>query len=203
MYMYTVSEFAKKVGVTVHTVQRWDRDGKLTARRTHTNRRYYTDEDVAHVLGYVLPPPTRRTVAYCRVSSQSQKADLVNQRQLVEQFCVARGLIVDEWIEEVGGGLNLKRRKFLKLIEAIIDQDIKILVIAHKDRLARFGYDLIAHLCEKYACELLVMNSESLSPQEELVQDLMTIIHTFSSRLYGLRNYKKALQKALEDDTNS
>ena len=200
--MYTVSEFAKKVGVTVHTVQRWDRDGKLTARRTHTNRRYYTDEDVAHVLVSVLPPPTRRTVAYCRVSRQSQKADLVNQRQLVEQFCVARGLIVDEWIEEVGGGLNLKRRKFLKLIEAIIDQDIKILVIAHKDRLARFGYDLIAHLCEKYACELLVMNSESLSPQEEMVQDLMTIIHTFSSRLYGLKNYKKALQKALEDDTN-
>ena len=76
-------------------------------------------------------------------------------------------------------------------------------VIAHQDRLARFGFALLKHLCETHETELLVMNTETLSPEQELVQDLMTITHCFSSRLYGLRNYRKALEKALKDENRS
>lgn len=198
--MYTPSEFARKVGVTVNTLQRWDREGRLVAKRTHTNRRYYTDDDLQAVLGH-SSMPSRRSIVYCRVSSQAQKPDLQNQRQMLEQFCAAKGVAVDEWIEEIGGGMNFKRKKFLALIDQIVAGEIETLVIAHKDRLARFGFDLLEHLCEQAGCRLMVMNSESLSPEREMVEDLMTIVQCFSSRLYGLRNYRKTLKKAIEDDT--
>jgi putative resolvase len=191
--MYTIGEFAKQVGVAVHTLQRWDREGRLRPKRTLSNRRYYTDEDVAAVLGNAPPERQKQTVVYLRVSSPNQKPDLANQRQVLEQFCSARGLAVDEWIAEIGGGLNFQRKRFLAIVDGIIAGDIGTLVIAHKDRLTRFGFDLIAHLCEQQQCELVVLNTESLSPEQEMVRDLMTIIHCFSSRLYGLRNYRKAL----------
>jgi putative resolvase len=197
--MYTIAEFAEKVHVSVKTIQKWDREGKLPARRTLTNRRYYTDEDVTKVLGENPSPDRRKVVAYCRVSSQNQKLDLRNQRTMMEQFCTAKGLGVDEWIEEIGGGLNFQRKKFLALIDSILTDQVSCLVVAHKDRLTRFGSDLIHHLCEDHQCELVIMNTEQLSPEAEMVQDLMTIVHCFSSRLYGLRNYQKALKEALRD----
>ncbi len=202
--MYTPAEFAEKTGVTVHTLQRWDREGRLIAKRTHTNRRYYTDEDVQRVLGHVKAVEVQKaSVVYCRVSSAAQKPDLVNQRQMLEQFCAARGIAVDEWIDEIGDGLNFKRKHFLSLIDRVVAGEIGTLVIAHKDRLARFGSDLVEHLCEQAGCVLLVMNSESLSPEREMAEDLMTIVHGFSSRLYGLRTYRKALKKALTEDLES
>jgi predicted site-specific integrase-resolvase len=195
--MYTIGEFAKLIGVVPKTLQRWDREGRLKAHRTVTNQRYYTDEDLSRVLGLPTPAKKKRCVVYCRVSSPAQKRDLGNQRQNLEQFCTARGLVVDEWIEEIGGGLNFKRKQLLALVDGIVAAEIGTLVIAHKDRLARFGFPLIEHLCEVHRCELIVMNNQSLSPEQELTQDLLTILHCFSSRLYGLRNYRKTLKEAL------
>jgi predicted site-specific integrase-resolvase len=195
--MYTIGEFAKLAGVVPKTLQRWDREGRLKAHRTVTNQRYYTDEDLAIVLGLEKHAKKKRCVVYCRVSSPAQKRDLGNQRQNLEQFCTARGLVVDEWIEEIGGGLNFKRKQLLALVDGIVAAEIGTLVIAHKDRLARFGFPLIEHLCEVHRCELIVMNNQSLSPEQELTQDLLTILHCFSSRLYGLRNYRKTLKEAL------
>jgi len=195
--MYTIGAFAKKVGIAVHTLQRWDREGRLHPKRTLSNRRYYTEDDVATVLGISPAPQHKKSVVYLRVSSPTQKPDLAHQRDVLEQFCSARGVRVDEWIEEIGGGLNFKRKHFLALVDGIVAQEIGILVIAHQDRLTRFGFDLMAHLCEAHHCELLVMNTESLSPEQEMVHDLMSIIHCFSRRLYGLRKYRKALKEAL------
>lgn len=204
--MYTIGMFAKRVGVAVHTVQRWDREGRLKARRTLSNRRYYTEEDVVAVLGPLghhgddMVQNQRRCVAYCRVSSPAQKPDLRHQRQALEHFCRSRGLLVDDWIEEIGGRLNVQRKQFLRVVDGIIAGDIGALVIAHTDRLARFGFDLIVHECVVHDCELLILNTEnteSLSPEQELVQDLMTIMHCFSSRLYGLHSYRKTLKQAL------
>lgn len=201
--MYTVSQFAKKVGVSVKTLQKWDRLGVLPAQRTVTNRRYYTDEELAHALRLPRVNKERRTIGYCRVSSQAQKPDLLNQRLMLEQWCEQQHLNVDEWIMEIGGGLNFERKQFLRLVDAILDGQVERVVLAHQDRLARFGYQLLVHLCHTHHCELLVMNTEELSPEQELVQDLITITHCFSSRLDGLRNYRKALQKALKDDQSA
>jgi predicted site-specific integrase-resolvase len=137
----------------------------------------------------------RKIVAYCRVSSQAQKPDLKNQREAIERYCLASAKSNVEYVEEVGGGLNFKRKKFLVLLDSL--PELSEIIIAHKDRLARFGFDLLKHLCEKNNVELTVINIEKLSPEQEMVQDLMTIIHCFSSRLYGLRNYRKIVKDAL------
>ena len=199
MNTYSITQFAKLVGVSVKTLQRWDREGRLSPARTPTKRRVYTDEHLAQILPR-RHPAERKTVVYMRVSSQEQKPDLVNQRTVLEQFCAARGIVVTEWVSEVAGGLNFTRPRFLALVDQIVTNQVALVVIAHKDRLMRFGFDLFAHLCRRHACELVVMNTETLSPEQEMVQDLMTIVHCFSSRLYGLHNYRKALSQALKDD---
>ena len=194
------AQFAKLAGVSVKTLQRWDREGRLKpATRTPGNRRLYSPEQLNQMLNRVSKTK-QDTIATLRVSSQAQKPDLSNQRAALEQFCIARGIAVDEWISEIGGGLNFKRPKFSDLVDRIIHSALSTLVIAHKDRLARFGVELLAHLCETHGCQIVVRNTESLSPEQELVQDLMTIMHCFSSRLDGLRNYRKAIQKAMRDD---
>lgn len=199
MNTYNVTEFAKLLGVAVITLQRWDREGRLKALRTPSNRRLYTDEHLRQARG--LPPKAQRlTIAYARVSSQAQKPDLDNQMRVLEDFCAANGWAVDQWVKEVGGGLNFKRPKFLKLIDLVMLGRAGRVVVAHKDRLARFGYDLLEHLCKVNGCDLVVMNQESLSPEQEMVQDMLAIVHCFSARLYGLRNYRKALKEALAVD---
>lgn len=195
--MYTASKFAKLVGVTVKTLQRWDRTGRLTALRTATNRRYYNDTHLAQALQ--TPRAERRTVCYCRVSSQAQRPDLKNQRQVLEQFLAAKGIANAEFVEEVGGGLNLARPLFQQLVFDVEDGKVGRLIIAHKDRLCRFGFDLIKSICSRKGCELLELDQERLSPEQEMVQDLLAIVHCFSSRLYGLRNYRKSLQAALAE----
>jgi predicted site-specific integrase-resolvase len=198
MDTYSIAQFARRVGVSVKTLQRWDREGRLIPTRTPTNRRVYTDEHLYQVLPQ-RQSAERATVVYMRVSSQAQKPDLANQRRVLEDFCAARGLAVTEWVSEVGGGLNFKRPRFLALVDRIVTHQVAMVVLAHKDRLMRFGFDLFAHLCRRHQCELVVMNTETLSPEQEMVQDLMTITHCFSARLYGLRNYRKALDRALQE----
>jgi len=197
--LMNISEAAKYVGRTVSTLQRWEREGVLTpTSRTLTNRRLYTHAQLDAFLGYRKISVPTRIIVYCRVSSRSQKPDLKNQRRVLEDFCIARGIANPEWFEEIGGGLNFKRQKFTAIMEAIENGEVKSLIIAHKDRLTRFGFDWFEALCKRKDCELLVLNNEFLSPEQEMVQDLMTIIHCFSSRLYGLRNYKKYLKQALK-----
>ncbi len=193
----TITEAARLVGLHVKTLQRWDRDGKWLAKRTSTNRRYYTQEQVDEYLRTPVKEETRRVIVYCRVSSAAQRPDLENQTRIVSEFCAARGLSDIDVITEIGGGLNFKRPKFTSVLDAVVRREVSHLVIAHKDRLARFGFDLLSHLCEVAGTELLVLNQEHLSPEREMVEDMLAIVHCFSARLYGLRNYRKALVKAL------
>ena len=201
--MYSVAHFAQQVGVSVKTLQRWDREGRLTAKRTVTGRRYYDEADLAIALNLPTRPEARRTIAYCRVSSPAQRPDLQNQRAALERYTQEKQIAVDEWVMEIGGGLNFERKRFLKVVDAILGGEVERVVIAHQDRLARFGFALLKHICETHQTELVVMNTETLSPEQELIQDLMSIVHCFSSRLYGLRTYRKALEKTLKDENRA
>jgi predicted site-specific integrase-resolvase len=198
----TLGEAAKYIRRGAKTLQRWDREGLLVAGRTKTDRRVYTraqlDEFVGRTAGGPASVTPTRVIAYCRVSSSAQRPDLKNQRATLEQFCLVRALDGVEYIEEIGGGLNFHRKQFLEIFDAIGAGHVKMLVIAHKDRLVRFGYEWFERHCKMHGCTILVLNQESLSPEQEMVQDLMTIVHCFSARLYGLRNYKKHLQKAID-----
>lgn len=179
------------IGRSVSTLQRWDREGVLPARRTPTNRRYYTHDDYLRVIGQKACE--RRVVAYARVSSAGQKGDLKNQREALEAFCLARGKAVADWMEDIGSGLNYKRKHFLRLMEMVERGEVSEIVVAHKDRLVRFGFEWFEKFCRDHGAAIVVMNAESLSPQEEMTRDLLSIIHCFSSRLYGLRKYKKTI----------
>ena len=194
---------ARRLGVTVKTLQRWDRSGLFAPlTRSPTGLRLYSESQLATRLGLPLPTASRRVVAYCRVSSAAQKPDLRTQRRVLEEFCVARALAGVEFVEEVGGGLNFRRRRLLELTDAIGRREVGTLVLAHRDRLTRFGFEWFEHFAHMNGCELLVLNQERLSPEQEMVQDMMTIVHCFSSRLYGLRNYRRQLDAALKQDAS-
>lgn len=194
---YKPKDFAELLGVSVKTLQRWDRDGILKANRTPTDRRYYTYDQFLQFKGLETKNDIRDTVIYARVSTKNQKDDLQNQVLFLRQFCNARGIIVDQCIEDFGSGLNYNRKKWNKLIDEVMENKIKTIVISSKDRFIRFGYDWFEKLCLKFNTKIIVVNNESLSPNEELVQDIISILHVFSCRLYGLRKYKNQIK---EDD---
>jgi putative resolvase len=150
----------------------------------------------ARVLQPGFDADRRKVVVYCRVSSPGQKTDLASRVAAMRQFCLARGLAVDEWVSEVGGGMNLRRKKFLALMDAIDRGEVAVLVVAHKDRLARFGFEFLEHVAARNGCEIVVADQEPLSPQQELVEDLLAVVYTFSCRLDGLRRYEKELEVA-------
>src|SRR3981189_1494157 len=112
----------------------------------------------------------------------------------MERFCLARGLRVDEWLTEIGGGMDLTRREFVAVMDAIECGEIATLVVAHQDRVARFGFDYLEHVAKNNDCDIVVANQQSLSPDQELVHDLVPVVHTFSGRLPGLRRYDETLQ---------
>ena len=193
--VYRVKEFAKLIGKSPSTLRRWEKEGKIKPSRSAGNQRYYTDQDLQTALNIKFADPAGKTIVYCRVSSRGQLPELKHQVTAMEEFCRGRGLAVDEWISEIGGGMNFKRKKFLKLMRQIRLGEVETIVVAHKDRLVRFSYEFIEEFASWYGCSIIVANSISLSPQEELVNDLMSVVHTFSCRLYGLRSYKKQIKK--------
>jgi predicted site-specific integrase-resolvase len=186
---YNISEFARRIGRSASTVRRWEREGLIRSKRLPSGHRYFDEDDVRGILG--KSDEKRLTIVYCRVSSHGQKDDLQSQVSAMEHYCLGAGIAVDEWIQEIGGGMNFKRKKFLELMDRIAAGDISRLIVAHKDRLVRFGFDLLDHIAKCNSCIIEVVNQESLSPQEEMTEDLLSIVHTFSCRLYGMRKYKR------------
>ncbi len=204
--MLTLSRAAARAGVHVKTLQRLDRVGRLTATgRTATGRRWYAEADVDAFFG-ISPEqklPDARPFVHCRVSSAAQKPDLLNQKRVLGDLCAARGLVDVIWVEEVGGGLDFGRPEFLDLMDRVERGEASHLVIAHRDRLTRFGYPWFERFATRHGCQVLVLDDERLAPEREMVEDLMTIVHCFSDRLYGLRNTKKHLKQSLASHDGS
>ena len=192
---YKPKDFAELLGVSVKTLQRWDRDGILKANRTPTDRRYYTYDHYLQFKGIQTENDIRDTVIYARVSTRNQKDDLQNQVEFLKQFCNAKGIIVNQCVEDFGSGLNYNRKKWNRLLDEVMANKIKTIVISNKDRFIRFGYDWFEKFCEKFNTKIIIVNNETLSPNEELVQDIISILHVFSCRLYGLRKYKNQIKE--------
>jgi predicted site-specific integrase-resolvase len=191
---YKPKQFAELLNVSVKTLQRWDRDNILKAFRTPTNMRYYTHKQYLEFKG-IKSDDSKKTVIYTRVSTNNQKNDLKNQIKFLQDYVNAKGIISDEVIQDIGSGLNYNRKHWNRLLVDCIENKVGKIVITHKDRFIRFGYDWFERFLQRYNVEIIVVNNELLSPQEELVQDIISILHVFSCRIYGLRKYKKKIQE--------
>ena len=185
-----ISQAAKELGVSQETLRRWEAAGKIEVERTPNGHRRY---DLTKLYGLVPRPPaaSHPTLAYARVSSHDQKEDLVRQVSLLESFCAANGWTY-EVIQDLGSGLNYQKKGLQQLIKRICSGEVGRLVLTHKDRLLRFGAELVFSLCEVYHTEVVLINQGEgpLSFEEELAQDVLEIITVFSARLYGSRSHK-------------
>lgn len=188
--LVSMGEAAKHFGVAQSTLRRWDKDGTLVAKRTENGHRRY---DLSEIRPHPLNKPPKldqKTIAYGRVSSRDQKDDLQRQAQLLELYCAKQGWVF-ETITDHGSGMNYKKKGLQTLLSDILDNKIERLVITHKDRLLRFGAELVFMICEARDVEVVIINQgEELSFEQELAQDILEIITVFSARLYGSRSKK-------------
>ena len=195
-----IGEAAALLGVSVVTLRKWEASGELVpARKTAGGTRFYAVTDLME-LGDADAP----TVCYARVSSHDQSADLERQHAMLEAYCAAKGWR-SEVIKDLGGGMNYRKPGLNKLLEMILRKQMKRLVITHKDRLLRFGSELVFALCAHQQIEIIIIHKgEQPTFEEELAKDVLEIITVFSARLYGSRSKKnreliEAMKKAAEE----
>ena len=198
MRYYTINKFSKIVGVTAQTLRNWDKSGRLKPH--HTSRsgyRYYSEEQLNQILE--IKPKKKTVIGYCRVSSPKQKDDLTRQIDNLKTYLLAQGKPF-EIISDIGSGINCRRKGLLELIERISKNEIEKVVVLYKDRLSRFGFELIEYVASLYGCEIEVVDNTQKTEQEELVEDLVQIITVFSCKLQGRRaNKARKLIKELVD----
>ena len=194
-------EFSQRIGKSVSTLQRWDREKILIAHRTPTNRRFYTENQYNEYMGISIPDSSMNVI-YARVSTRNQKDGLVNQVEFLKTYCNAKGVIVDEVITDIGSGLDYNRKQWNELLDKVIKGKINTVYITYTDRFVRFGFDWFKQFCNKFGTKIVVVNNKELSPEEEITEDLTNIIHIFSSQFHGIRKYFQGL-KVNKDDKNS
>ena len=200
MTIYKVGEFAEKVGVSISTLQRWDRTDVLKSKRTPTNQRYYTDEDLNKVLNLEDETKSKRkNVGYCRVSTQGQKQNLENQQEFVSVYSLSHGVILDEIYTDIGSGLNYQRKNWSNLLKQVENNEIDKIYVTYKDRFVRFGYEWFEEFCASHGTEIIVLNQKQTSPEEELTEDLLSILHVFGERNHRFRKYKTEINKELKE----
>jgi excisionase family DNA binding protein len=201
----SISEAAEVMGVCTETLRRWEAAGKIEAERTKGGFRRF---DLAK-LQVLIPPKAkgnRETLCYARVSSSDQKSDLVTQVALLEAYCCARGWSYSV-LQDLGSGLNYQKKGLRLLIHKICNREVERLVLTNKDRLLRFGSELIFGLCEQFGVEVVIINAfEPASFEEELTNDVLEIITVFSARLYGSRSHKNkkliaSMREAVSDSS--
>ena len=182
-----IGEAANLLGITVQTLRRWEKVGHLISdRKSDGGTRYY---DVDKLFG-LQNREIDLTIGYARVSSHDQKDDLKRQAERLAGYCAIHGYNF-EIIQDLGSGMNYRKKGLKKLIDLIINQKISRLVLTHKDRLLRFGAEIIFTLCGAKNIEVVLINQgEEISFEEELAQDVLEIITVFSARLYGSRSHK-------------
>lgn len=185
----SIGRAASELGVSRDTLRRWEATGKISVERTPSGHRRY---DLSQLRG-LLPHATssdRLTLAYARVSHHSQKKDLKKQISLLETYCTDRSWEF-EIIQDQGSGMNYRKSGLRRLIQRICEGDVGRLVVTDRDRLLRFGTDLVFALCENFQTEVIVMNINSLEDfEDDVAEDILEIITVFSARLYGSRNEK-------------
>jgi len=197
----TIGEAADILGVSISTLRRWDKAGRLIPEKTASGHRRYDISKLRPEMYRASGCETRKTIAYARVSGHDQKDDLERQKQVLEIYCARQGWTF-EIISDLGSGMNYHKKGLKRLLEEIMSEKVGRLVISHKDRLLRFGAELVFAICEAKQVEVVILNQgEDTTFEEDLAKDVLEIITVFSARLYGSRSRKN--KKLLDDVKNA
>lgn len=198
--LVSIGKASKLLGVTIQTLRNWDKQDLLKPDEvTKGGSRRYKIESLKNINRNIkFNADELKTIAYARVSSHDQKEDLIRQVQVLELYCAKAGFNY-EIIQDLGSGMNYYKKGLTKLLNLILEGEVKRLVLTHKDRLLRFGAELVFAICEAKGVEVIIINKgdENIEFEEELAKDVLEIITVFSTRLYGSRSKKN--KKLLDD----
>lgn len=200
MKYYSIAEVSKLLNVTAQTLRNWDKSGKLKPHHTtNSGYRYYSQEQLNKILG--IKDTGRKVIGYCRVSSHKQKDDLDRQVENMRTYLLAQGKPF-EIITDIGSGINYKKKGLREIIKLITQNEVDKIVVLYKDRLLRFGYEIIEYIATLYNCDIEVIDNTEKTEQQELVEDMIQIITVFSCKLQGKRanKTKKMIKELIEDD---
>lgn len=199
--LLTIQEAASYLNVSTDTLRRWDKSGKLNAMTTTGGHRRYQQEVLDEYIGVKASKVeiTDVIATYSRVSSheQKQKGDLDRQSIRLSEFCAKKKYNVGHIIKDVGSGLSDTRSGFLKLTKLVVEKKITKIVIEHKDRLTRFQFNFIKLMYDSYGVEVICVENNDIGEEEELVNDLMMLMASFSGKLYGKRSAKRRKENKL------
>ena len=201
MKYYSIHEFSKLISRTPQTLRNWDTSGKLKPHHTGAGGyRYYSHDQLREVLQIKEDPKNKVTIGYCRVSSNKQRDDL--QRQIENMELYLNNLNKPyEIISDIGSGINYSKKGLRELIKKITAGQVEKIIVLYKDRLLRFGYELVEYIANLYGCEIEVIDNTEKTEEQELVEDLIQIVTVFSCRLQGKRANKarKMIQELVDE----
>ena len=184
---YITTKEAKEISkVSVKTLRLWDKEGKIRTIRTSSNIRRYNIKDIQNIINNSDPDETKEKICYCRVSSREQMDDLDRQKDFFRNKFPTHNLVTD-----VGSGINWKRKGLTTILDKAMHGDISEVVVAHRDRLSRFAFELLEWIFKRNGVKLVVLNEEKdHSSDKDLTDDILSIIHVYSNRKIGKRRYK-------------
>jgi putative resolvase len=187
---YSIGKFAKKIGKSVNTLRVWDQKGLLKPDHvTEGGHRVYSEDQIYEVFGRPNITKERITIGYCRVSTKKQQDDLQRQIELMQLYLSAKG-VPFEIITDIGSGINYEKKGLKQLLDKVMRGEVNKIVVLYRDRLVRFGWELIEQICKRYGTVIEVIDSTEKTDEQELVEDLIQIVTVFSCRLQGKRAHK-------------
>ena len=195
---YNLHQVAKELGVSVHTIRYWIKEGNIKTVRTVGGHHRVRKEELERLLGKREEKAGEIAVIYCRVSSSENKKNLASQAQRLSEYANAKGYQIEKTLQEVGSGINDQRQKLKWLLDYVVTNRVNRIVVEHKDRLTRFGFAYLERYFQNYGVEIEIVN-KSADAKEDLINDFVAIITSFVARLYGLRRSKRKTEQLIRD----
>lgn len=201
MKWITAKQLKSQLKVTGQTLYNWRKTNKIIYKQLNKRSFLYDIDSICN--NNILN--SRKNIAYSRVSNTKQKDDLIRQEESIRKYASENGIKIDEYLSEIASGMNEDRKQFNKLIDSVIRGDISKIYITYKDRLTRFGFSYFENLFKKFDCEIVILNTTSETTfEQEITQDLISIIHHFSMKMYSNRRMKmNKLLKEIEKDNEN
>ncbi|MFP3294677.1 MAG: IS607 family transposase [Caldisphaera sp.] len=195
--MMRPKEVCEKLGISYTTLRDYVKKGYIRPVITPGNKWRFREEDVERLIGLVKQ---RKVVLYARVSSNGQKDDMERQIRALEDWARNNNIVNYEVLTDIGSGLNDDRKEFKKILKLVTERKISRIVVVYPDRLTRFGFKILEEICKAHNCEILVLNKEDKTIEQELMEDLISILVSFSEKLQGMKSYNyEKVRKCIEE----